>query len=161
MGFTHYWRFKTPLLEKIDKGITDETFSNISSECKRLCKNLPKHSESAGGYYKEYPIIIKGLDGTGEPTFDEKEISFNGDDATEMSHESFMITADDLKEFDFCKTARKPYDLLVCACLLSFYTHFPKEVFSVSSDGDSSDWEPAVEFYNSTLNANVKNPIVD
>lgn len=40
--------------------------------------------------------------------------------------------------FDFCKTARKPYDAAVCACLVAFRHHFGG-AFAVSSDGDDYD----------------------
>jgi hypothetical protein len=49
----------------------------------------------------------------------------------------------------FCKTARKPYDILVCFTLLVFADTFPQEAFSFSSDGEFSnqEWQRAIEFY--------------
>jgi hypothetical protein len=48
--------------------------------------------------------------------------------------------------FDFCKTARKPYDLPVCACLIVLQHYFGDQ-FRVSSDGgiDTQSWPSARE----------------
>jgi len=61
-------------------------------------------------------------------------IRFNGKD--DEGHETFMLTPDP-SDFNFCKTAQKPYDLVVVAilCLLAHRTDT-----GVSSDGDRSDW---------------------
>jgi hypothetical protein len=40
--------------------------------------------------------------------------------------------------FSFCKTAYRPYDLIVTAVLIGFKHHFP-EAF-VTSDGTDKDW---------------------
>ncbi len=69
------------------------------------------------------------------------------------AHETFRIeqhrkpqkwgTPGDDGWFAFCKTAYKPYDILVTACLIIVRQHFP-EIFSVSSDGEQRDWEDAM-----------------
>ena len=41
--------------------------------------------------------------------------------------------------FNFCKTAAKPYDLVVTAILV-LAEHFSEGHFKVSSDGDPEDW---------------------
>ena len=49
--------------------------------------------------------------------------------------------------FSFCKTARKPYDVVVCATLIAIKHHLGDYV-SVSSDGDFdnvNEWGPAYE----------------
>lgn len=69
-------------------------------------------------------------------------IHFNG--IGEDSHEDFYVTREAI-DFEFCKTARKPYDLPVCMCLLAL-----KAVCNwvdISSDGDQDDWENAEEEY--------------
>ena len=62
-------------------------------------------------------------------------IRFNG--KGEEGHETFMLTPDS-QEFNFCKTAQKPYDIVVVAilCLLAHHT----SGVTVSSDGGISDW---------------------
>lgn len=47
--------------------------------------------------------------------------------------------------FECCKTARKPYDLLVCGALMALKYHFPN--VEISSDGTAADWFIACAFY--------------
>lgn len=109
---------------------------------------MPEHSESAGSYVKDEPLKLFGGDGTGEPIFSDTEICFNGDRTSGMDHETFVVTPDPI-DFEFCKTARKPYDLMVCAVLISMKKHLVN--FSYSSDGDAEDWAPAQKFYKSVI----------
>jgi hypothetical protein len=44
------------------------------------------------------------------------------------------------KIFGFCKTAQKPYDVCVVACLILAKIHFGNDV-KITSDGEVSDWE--------------------
>ena len=67
----------------------------------------------------------------------------------DCSHESFCLYRVeepkpylDGKMFGFCKTAYKPYDLLVTACLIVAKHHLGNGI-RVSSDGESRDWEDA------------------
>lgn len=46
--------------------------------------------------------------------------------------------------FECCKTAYKPYDLLVCQILLVADRRAP-DTYQVSSDGDLEDWLPAIK----------------
>lgn len=74
-------------------------------------------------------------------------------------HESFVMTPTTTRPdyqkgrelaFDFCKTARKHYDLLVTGVLLAFKRHFGDAVV-VTSDGNDSEWEDARLFCSLTL----------
>lgn len=69
----------------------------------------------------------------------------------DCSHETFRVERDWEPEkwqtnwqtegiFSCCKTAYKPYDILVTACLIALKQHFP-DVFTITSDGESHDWE--------------------
>ena len=71
----------------------------------------------------------------------------------DCSHETFRIDRDWKPEkwqknwqkegiFRCCKTAYKPYDVLVTACLIALAHHFP-DVVRVTSDGESRDWQDA------------------
>lgn len=75
-----------------------------------------------------------------EPLFSEHEICFNG--VRDLGHETFYLSTRG-SDFEFCKTARKPYDTAVVAilCLLHHHTGI-----DVSSDGGPSDWERGLEF---------------
>jgi len=77
----------------------------------------------------------------------------------DLGHETFGLTRkvpkqrDHRKEevmyFQFCKTARKPYDLMVQACLILYKHYFP--YVSISSDGDMDDWTEAFTFVATVL----------
>jgi len=121
MGYTHYW---TP------KEVSKEQFAEFVSVCKKLNKNLPKD------------ILIKGWNGTGKPQFDQYGVGFNGDASEDLDHETFLITPE--PSDSFCKTARKPYDLLVSACLIAAYEILK---YDVSSDGKMTDWKAAFDYY--------------
>jgi hypothetical protein len=74
-------------------------------------------------------------------------ICFNGDGMEDLDHESFYFSPNASKrekEFSFCKTARKPYDLAVCATLIALKVRIPG--FSYTSDGDAEEWKPAKAF---------------
>ena len=43
------------------------------------------------------------------------------------------------KLFAFCKTAYRPYDLAVTACLIAAKQHFGNDIY-LSTDGDDKDW---------------------
>lgn len=143
-------------IKRIDKHI--KAFGKIAEDIKKAMANLPARSTTAGGCCSEYPIVIKGGMGEGEPEITPTRIWFNGDRSQDLDHETFVIelfTMDtfqsfaDIAEkgtFGFCKTARKPYDFLVCVSLMVFKHHLGAD-FKVSSDGGLSDWQPAIDFY--------------
>jgi hypothetical protein len=143
MGYTHYWRFHK---DKMETETLRKTFALVSDECKKVLQHLRHRGKLCGGL------------GEGEPIFNESEIWFNGDGEKGLDHETFCITWKGKEGFDFCKTARKPYDLAVCFCLLSFHKHFPSDVFTLSSDGSAEDWQEAVDLYNKTTDNQLENP---
>ena len=126
MGYTHYW---TP------KVASPKQWKAFIGVCKRLNKELPDYTETAGGYCNDELLVIAGGSGEGKPIFTNKEICFNGGNG--MEHETFYLEPKKL-DWNFCKTARKPYDLLVVACLIAAYEHLGYEV---SSDGNYDDWK--------------------
>lgn len=144
MGYTHYW---TP------KKATPGKWNELVSVSRQLKANLPRYSETAGGYYGEDAgrskrvIKIRGGMGTGKSSFNKQMIWFNGDEKRGLDHETFMISPNKT-EWHFCKTARKPYDLLVCAVLIACVDVLD---YDVSSDGDFNDWKPAIKFYLDTI----------
>jgi len=145
MAYTHYW-WRPRELDVV-------LFRRLVRDVKEMLEHLPGHTDSAGGLYRERPLLIRGALGTGQPTVSEEEVAFNGDAAEELDHETFAIErvyrpasweTPDVHNlwFSFCKTARKPYDLLVTASLLMFKQHFGAAVH-VSSDGRPEEWEAA------------------
>lgn len=150
MGYTNYYRVPVKMDEK--------KFKTLSEELSTATGFLAGHFSSASGnYYKDSKTaVLFGWDGTGEPEFTSEEIAFNGDESKGLDHESFVINRDNTERaqsrgsenglvFDFCKTARKPYDLMVQISMLRLKHHFPES--KISSDGDSKDWANGNKLY--------------
>lgn len=121
MGYTHYWR---PV-----NGIEPSIFAKISRDVAKACKLAKKHGVK----------VQFECDEEEPPVFEDDCIRFNG--IGDDGHETFVITPDE-RGFEFCKTARKPYDLLVTAalCLIDFHTKGTSWAMEISSDGDPADW---------------------
>ena len=100
-------------------------------------------------------IVICGWDGTGEPTIDETGLRLNGDGSRDLDHETLVIND---ASFSFCKTARKPYDAVVGAILISVKDHVPEA--EIGSDGVwEYDWDAARALYFDTFGVIAKNPL--
>lgn len=141
--YSHYWKW--------DKGIANkEAFIAWSTDVKKISENLPEHSQTAGAYYDRCRLGIAGIDTTTGPIFTEKKVAFSGaglDPSTteKLWGDNFLITLTHMrkKQYDFCQTDRKPYDLLVCAALIRLKYHFPQ--VKVKSDGTYRYWGQAIE----------------
>lgn len=154
MGYTHYWR------RPKEHAVKD--WKVFLADVKTVIRSLPKHSSSSGACYPNEPLRLAGGNGSGKPEFSEELINFNGfEGKSDMSHETVYIPrvmepmeyneADEQgRFFEFCKTARKPYDLACQAVLLVYKLHFPD--VKISSDGDVADWEEARALVARTLN---------
>jgi len=70
----------------------------------------------------------------------------------DCSHESFTFKRIDRNdfEFNFCKTAYKPYDIAVNAFLIIAKHHMGNDL-NVSSDGDIEEWADAMNLCNNFL----------
>lgn len=138
MGYTHYYTQ--------NRDLTADEWRILTAVFHHMLKHLPAHTTSAGGYYQAQPLIIRGGYGDGQPEVNGRYLCFNGDDATGMAHEAFYLARQG-HGFHFCKTGRKPYDLLVCALLLAVAEIAPG-AFDITSDGDMTgdDWQPARAF---------------
>lgn len=133
MGYTTYWRRRADFTVDQWKGIRGDA-SAILKHCGR--KGIP---------------IVFDYDELKPPAVSATTIRFNG--RGEEGHETFIMNRkmpeaqpwmlNTGESFDFCKTARKPYDLAVCLVLLSCVRHAPNSI-KVTSDGDwDSDWAEA------------------
>jgi hypothetical protein len=81
--------------------------------------------------------IANGMgDGGTKPQVEKEIIRLNG--VEEDSHETFLLPFNS-GEWEFCKTAQKPYDTLVVACLI--FAEQNNVIKEWSSDGDSEDHE--------------------
>ena len=121
MGYTHYWEFKKSPAE-IEGGT--KKFINAVALFKKGLENLSDIPLGDGW-------------GEGEPIISDTKVCFNG--KAPEDYETCNIDIDS-KGFDFCKTARMPYDPVVCLLLLCMRDAFGKD-FEYSSDGDIENGE--------------------
>jgi hypothetical protein len=131
MGYTHYFNFiEEPSREK---------FIEFAEGVKQLVATAQE----------------AGIEIADEEYGDDK-IVFNGVGAN--SHETFFVSADGV-DFNFCKTAQKPYDTAVTASLILAKKIFGDNI-KISSDGDWSDWESGQLLYESVYNIQPENILV-
>ncbi len=137
MGFTRHWDIKN--------GLDTEKFKEFSQTCRIVCEAWEQLQISKGNLDSG----IAGWDGWGEPTFIDTEVCFNGRaEEEDLAHETFSIDITS-KNYNFCKTARKPYDKQVEACLY-LAKYFFGESIRVSSD-DSVEESEVIQFVKSFL----------
>lgn len=117
MGYTHYW-----------KGLRS------TKELAEITKEIIRISG----------VKICNEDGTGEPIVEENYIGLNGTKENNEWHESFYLS-DKNDGFNFCKTARKPYDKVVVAILVAAIIQEVPGYKTISSDGDVNDWEEGIK----------------
>ena len=127
-----------------------EVWDRIVKDCVELKRNMPQRKESEGSFYSMDLLVLGDSSGDKLPIFNRNIIHFNGMD--ELGHESFALKRKGSNGFEFCKTARKPYDLMVCACLITYYFH-SSDTIKISSDGDREDWQEAYDFVSRVLGA--------
>lgn len=154
MGYTHYYGFR--------KGTNQKRINELFPKAVELFKEgltlLPKRPCDALG--RRQKLELGDWEGQGEPTIKDNKIIFNG--KGDCSYETFSLHRRSRSEF--CKTARQPYDLAVCMCLLCFKEVFGDD-FEYSSDGycpeDESvkegrkkleyEWAKAVKYFNKLM----------
>ncbi len=124
MGYTHYWRQTT------NKALPKTKWNAFQKDIKTVLDNLPENG--VNDYTREEPLSID------VKTNSDNVFHFNAVEE-EFQHECFYFERKHEDDFNFCKTARKPYDYMVIASLLLVEKHFPKK-FEISSDGDVQEW---------------------
>jgi hypothetical protein len=152
MGYTHYWKYNPNEILNTEELRERFRFAVdiINKAHKMIKKDKFIHKGQAGGFYDDQPCIIRGGLGEGIPMINESQVWFNGDAKKGLDHETFDIKWYPYEGIDngFCKTARKPYDILVCVSLLAFKHAFDNpDVFTFSSDGDNAEWEEAKDLF--------------
>ena len=150
MGYTHYFQTKK-IKGQAEKN--EKLFLKTLKDCNKVIKAYYKlnkgTSASLSGYSAHAPLGKYG------------GIEVNGKGSNAHEHFTIREHFNENFEFNFCKTARKPYDLVVVACLSILKFHLGP-AFEVSSDGDYHDWTDGVNFANKILRRSknlIKNPI--
>jgi hypothetical protein len=111
MGYTHYWTLEKP--------ITQEFFDSVRDRIKAIVE-----TGREGGI----PL---------ETDFGISHVAING--VGSGAHETFSVNVED-NDFNFCKTAEKPYDAVVTAILILLKKELGDSV-KISSDGSWRNWE--------------------
>ena len=157
MGYTHSWR-RPKNFGSVD--ITDMYIRLVAD-----VKKIITQAERCG-------ISIGNFDGTNHgPTYDQNSFRFNGYGG--LAHETFLWECvptdtaewrkDELDTFDFCKTARAPYDAVVTAVLIRV-KHIYGENVTISSDGlwDADEllgWHDGRELYETVFDEFAECPM--
>lgn len=141
MGYTQYWTIKKP----ITKGqMTLLQSDMLKIEGLFIAEDI--EAEIAECYTTS---VVKLADGMGEGDRvdygDHDKIAFNGIEEGDLGHETFGLRVGD-EGFEFCKTARKPYDLAVCMMLIALKNHL-KDSVEISTDGGDEEWEQPIKLY--------------
>lgn len=152
MGYTNYW--SRP--RQLDK----RKWAGFIADLTLLLTKLPKKTDGRGPFkFEEKPREIRLLgyenNFTSKPHLTPEMVRFNGRGRTKKDnygHETFLIKrvvepSDYCKPqqnmfVDFCKTARKPYDLVVKATLIILAYHFPQ----VTASCDCAEGEDFIHF---------------
>ena len=140
MGYTHYWD------RPVSNAGSAYMFGKLALDTKKICE-----------WANDNGMRIRNGFGEGEPEFTEFYFSINGDAQadSDYSYETFRWEGiptqpewrqDEREYFDFCKTARQPYDAVVTAILIRA-KHIYGSCVSVSSDGDWQDWSAGRTVY--------------
>lgn len=119
MGYTHYWDHPA---------FADDEWKELTTSARKIIRIAED--------FFDIPLS-EDYDTLRAPIVDSKYICFNG--YGDEGHETFQIR----KKGDnaFCKTARKPYDAAVVACLIEAARINPE--FNWSSDGDGEEDQQA------------------
>lgn len=145
MGSTHYWVFKKI---KGQAKQTEKKYIEAIADCQRIVRAYAKEHGGLSGYTAH----------TKPGSYGGVNLNGKGDEA----HETFILREhySQNEGFNFCKTAMKPYDAVVVACL-AVLKHHLGDLIDVSSDGDTQDWIDGVNLARAVLRRKVANPIVD
>lgn len=120
MGYTHYWEVKKSLSQ---------------TEWDKFYIGVNKILEKNG-----VPIQYE-YDNPKPPQIDDNIVRFNG--VGDEGHETFYFEKEKTG-FNFCKTAQKPYDIVVVACLIYAKICFGDKI-RISSDGEVKNWNGEIE----------------
>lgn len=131
MGYTHYWKNTQPM--------TDVEWALIAQKAREIIG----HAQDRLGIALSEEYDVNRI-----PVVTSEEIRFNG--YADEGHETFQICRD-ATDFQFCKTAAKPYDQVVVA-ILQLATVYA-DGFEWSSDGDLEAHADGVKLYNNATGA--------
>ncbi len=145
MGYTHYW--------SASRDFTDDEWKLIKENARKILTHATDH----------YGISVsEEYDVNRVPVVDDLKIRFNG--LGDEGHETFVLshavpTPPEYRatepDFQFCKTARKDYDMPVVAILIAARAIAP-DAFEWSSDGWLSELAEGVQLYREACGSDLE-----
>lgn len=170
MGYTSYYRQKRDMI--------DDEFEKFCGDVKKLQESLPatvgefveRYGPTDGGLgsHGALPMAIAPEGVEGSSIFGMGAVGFNGAGYGGADHETFwvpqkmgykaqkweMAGVGQGGRLHFTKTARKPYDAMVCACLLALKRR-ASSAWDIRSDGEVKDWASAHRFAMDALGTKI------
>ena len=131
MGYTHYFTRQRP-----------------DREDSRRFEMFARGARTIIDYATTYDNIK-----IGDLEISDEIVTFNG--VGEESHETFYWALD-ASGFNFCKTARKPYDAVVTACLIHLKDVYG-DLVDIGSDGSWGDWALGARLYRNATGLTAEN----
>ncbi len=130
MGYTHYWNYDPENFFGVgkDPGKVVPLIVEAAREIVKIAQSQGIQIEGRNGDSDDCLVGLRNL------------VFLNG--IAEKGHETFVFPGD--TGFNFCKTARKPYDVIVIA-ILAIAEYYAPTVFKIDSDGCSGDWVPGLK----------------
>ena len=156
MGYTHYWTFRKTDKIKGEAQKVEELYQKAIKDCHKVIL----------AYYKDNKGTYSSLSGYSAHTKlgQYGGIQFNG--KGKNAHEDFYLREHFKQNFEgfgsgfhFCKTAHKPYDIVVTACL-SILSYRLGKYIEVSSDGLGHDWIDGINLAEKVLKLKIAKKIL-
>jgi len=147
MGYTHYWKI-TQRLDSPNE-LQHISWYDFLEDVEQII--------SFGYSHFEYAVADPMGERLQDYEISDKYIALNGFGSE--AHESFVFTPAVI-EFDFCKTAQKPYDSVVTAILILAKEYFP-EWLEVTSDGTAKDWQKGYYLFRASMQREPRVTIED
>lgn len=161
MGYTHYWSFNKGPHGKGNAALSESLWQTAMSECALIARTWNKECKAQGRDADR----LSGFSAHTKPSQGYGGLHING--KGELAHEDFTMPEHfrdnfeaDYNGFNFCKTARKPYDLVVTACL-AVIKHRMGDRITVTSDGRAIDWNDGVDYARCITRLAIKHPVAE
>jgi hypothetical protein len=158
MGYTHYFEFKVP------KGIKardlEERYQTAIAECSKVARHW-NTVVAVKGSVDDF-ARLSGFSAHTKPSEKYGGLQLNG--KGEYAHEPFELREHFKQNMEngalhSCKTAHKPYDTVIVACL-AILKYRLGDAIEVSSDGNATDWMHGVRLARQVIRRAVPNPIL-
>ena len=145
MGYVHNFTFfKAP---KGQAAKVEKLYQLAIRDCQRIVRHYSKEYGGLKGYSAHCPIGAYG------------GLQVNG--SRDNGHAPLELREHYVQNIDiepFIKTERKPYDVVVTACL-SVLKHRLGDCLYIQSDGKASDWNSGVELARKVTGLKLTNPM--